>query len=419
MYYKKVSGRCWTNEDGSIHERGIHNHDVDVIKIECLLLKQEILTMADETTYNTREIFDKCIIEKNSHLSQHFNRKNIYTLIYKLRLKKLRINEKETSEIPIKLRRTYENKDFVYFEDEKQRMKIFCTQKNLKCLNMSKQWIIDGTFLAAPEGYSQLYVLIGFVFQKALPLVYCLMKTRTEFDYDLLFQMIKNEVDLIQEREIIMDNEKAMKNSILKNFAHVKIYNCLYHYSKNINEKLNAYNLLNEYKTNKEFKKTVDMMKSLVFVNKKNFTESFKLVKSEFEKLKNTRSLFILRYFESSFVDKTTDLIKSDFYSFDRVLNSTYLTTNFAEGNNSSLNALLGHKKPSLIHLVKTLLNLNGKTEESRKKVLIEPNSEFRSKKTIEKMGKMQMIAEKYDLYALDDYLVVFSDIYNWCSKIY
>jgi hypothetical protein len=117
----------------------------------------------------------------------------------------MNIKNDEWTEIPLHLRFTYANETFLFFSEEKQ-MNIFTTSENLEYLKNSRCWIADGTFLAAPLEYDQLYVLYGFVFKKCVPLVYIIMTSKTQSEYKKAFSIIFDYLEGYNPKEIIIDN---------------------------------------------------------------------------------------------------------------------------------------------------------------------------------------------------------------------
>ena len=71
-------------------------------------------------------------------------------------------------------------------------MIIFSTKKNVIHLNNSCVWIVDGTFKVVPKEYYQLYIIHGKIF----PLVYILMSSKTQVDYENMIKTLKEKLDI-------------------------------------------------------------------------------------------------------------------------------------------------------------------------------------------------------------------------------
>lgn len=188
-----------------------HNHQAnpeDVLKHN---IDISIKENAKNTTYSTRDVFSKIVLEKNLITQQ--KRKTIYNNINNARKKELHLEE--DSSIPLHLKFTFNKEKFLFVERE-NKFKIFSTEKNLEYLQLSSQWITDGTFLAAPFGFEQVYILYGFIFKKCVPLVYIIMTSRTEEDYLEVLKEIKKKCRLINLQPLILTVKWLLKMLFLK-----------------------------------------------------------------------------------------------------------------------------------------------------------------------------------------------------------
>ena len=59
--------------------------------------------------------------------------------------------------------------------DDKERILIFTTERNLEYLNKNQHWFVDGTFDVAPSVFTQLFTIQANVNGKVLPLIYSLI----------------------------------------------------------------------------------------------------------------------------------------------------------------------------------------------------------------------------------------------------
>jgi hypothetical protein len=95
------------------------------------------------------------------------------------------------------------------------------------------QVMIDGTFKSAPSGFCQLLTIHGRIFGKTFPIVYILLKNKTEELYCLAFLKLK-ELLKLNPKQCIMDFEKALKNSVSKCFPGCELHGCLFHYGQSL-----------------------------------------------------------------------------------------------------------------------------------------------------------------------------------------
>lgn len=97
------------------------------------------------------------------------------------------------------------------------------------------EWKCDGTFLLAPNGYEQLYVISGKMYNMWNPLIYTLMKNRKKEDYDIMWQMLlekanENEYEIKNNPVLLLDFEKAAANSFKSLFPQGEILRCHFHF---------------------------------------------------------------------------------------------------------------------------------------------------------------------------------------------
>ncbi|KAG0420017.1 hypothetical protein EQH57_0325, partial [Dictyocoela roeselum] len=90
---------------------------------------------------------------------------------------------------------------------------LFGTNKSLDLLKKSKLWLSDGTFYTATKGFSQIYIIYSEVFTKIVPLIYILMKSKTQEAYKMIFMEIKDKIDC-PPKMLIMDFEISVFNAV-------------------------------------------------------------------------------------------------------------------------------------------------------------------------------------------------------------
>ena len=104
--------------------------------------------------------------------------------------KSKKIDDLVSIDIPESLRFTKRNAWFYY--DDKERILVFTTERNLQYLNKNLDWFVDGTFDVAPSLFTQLFTIQANVNGKVLPLIYSLIPNKKESSYVKLFKMVKH-----------------------------------------------------------------------------------------------------------------------------------------------------------------------------------------------------------------------------------
>ena len=113
---------------------------------------------------------------------------------------------------------------------DRDRILLFTTIANIRCLQQSSFWIMDGTFKTVPTLFRQLYTIHGHVGgnenSQIMPLVYALMSRKSEECYRNLFQILVDfgeEHDVhLQPQFILMDFEQAAINAACREFEGVQ-----------------------------------------------------------------------------------------------------------------------------------------------------------------------------------------------------
>jgi len=128
---------------------------------------------------------------------------------------------------------------------EEQRMLAFCSDQDISVLHQSMDYIMDGTFKAAPNGFMQLYTVHGWgEFQfEAMPACHALLQSKTVDTYAFLLSKIRqklvdNHANIGRVQRIHVDYEQAAHSAIAQVFPEVSIKRCNFHFSKCLNLKL-------------------------------------------------------------------------------------------------------------------------------------------------------------------------------------
>jgi hypothetical protein len=116
--------------------------------------------------------------------------------------------------IPVNILYTYNNEVFLKFENIYEEVKIMYTYRFLDYMLNSEVLIADGTFMAAPADYSQLYVMYAFYRNKCIPVIYILMNTKKEEEYIKIFKIISKFGKFTKLKAIIIDQERAVFNAL-------------------------------------------------------------------------------------------------------------------------------------------------------------------------------------------------------------
>lgn len=82
------------------------------------------------------------------------------------------------------------------------------------------------------------------------------MNNKSEESYNEVFTKL-NELCMLTLRNIIIDFEMALKNSLTNAFKEARIYGCAFHFGQMIWRALQRFKLAFEYKNNQIFNKSI------------------------------------------------------------------------------------------------------------------------------------------------------------------
>lgn len=228
-----------------LHET-IHNHsskDHAVIEIE---RQMQLCTEAVKNNINkpVPKIFEEsmeALADKGINLLSplpKFN--NIKNKLYNQRnkalgAKKLNFKNATILELPKK----YEDLLFADYTYKNKRIIIFAKKEMTKYLKESKRFFVDGTFKICPNGFHQVYTFHADIgsneeYVNIVPVLYALLPDRKQVTYEILFEMIKSQVQEWEPTHISMDFEVTAILAIKGLFPEVKIVGCFFHFSRSL-----------------------------------------------------------------------------------------------------------------------------------------------------------------------------------------
>jgi MULE transposase domain/FLYWCH zinc finger domain len=210
--------------------------------------------------------------------------------------------------IPESMKKTLNGSNFLIKDSTlgHNRILIFTTIANLKQLELSSFWVMDGTFKTVPTIFKQLYTIHGSVGgnenSRIMPLVYALMSSKSEECYKRLFQDLiefseEHDIDL-QPRYILTDFEKAAINAIQAEFQNIQNKGCHFHLAQNVYRKVQHCGLVTRYGTDENFSLLIRHIPALAFLPPNEIPEAFNELKVNMPREANE----IMEWFENYYV---------------------------------------------------------------------------------------------------------------------
>ncbi|KAG0442365.1 hypothetical protein DMUE_0324 [Dictyocoela muelleri] len=268
-----------------------------------------------------------------------------------------------TSSLSESQKYTLNHKKFLQFESDiscKNGYLIFATDENLNNLKKCKTWLADGTFYSSPKSFSQLFIIYGYFFNKTLPFIYILMKSKTGSSYIEIFKKIKFLLKQSPENFII-DFEMGIYNAINTIFFYnTKLYGCNFHFNQIFIRFLNDQKIIDFYKEDKNFKMYVKYLLLLAFVPPDKIQEEFQ--KILMLKQNNHCYNLITNFFKNNFLYSKIKNKTIEFWSvYERLIAGIPTTNNSCEAYHRHLNSMTSRKNSILPKVIELL-----KVEESR-----------------------------------------------------
>jgi hypothetical protein len=105
---------------------------------------------------------------------------------------------KTFNDIPKIFKSILDNKRFLLFDagvNDNQRYVIFASDFQISCLKKSNVWLMDETFKSCPSEFEQMYSIQAYIYVKAFPCAFILIKNKKQENYSEIFKIIKDHVE--------------------------------------------------------------------------------------------------------------------------------------------------------------------------------------------------------------------------------
>lgn len=240
---KDCKAKVYTENNAVVNdhcEYSIHNHKPYVRTV----ISRQIInnackrTAVDDTRNTPKKIILKEIGE-NREASQ-FTTTDIKRLrknIYEARRKVLPANPKNLQEVHEYLGamdlKTKQGEDFLLINDQQKNIVIFSCHTNILFLKEVDTLYMDGTFKYSARFFIQLFTIHGLKNGHYIPLIFCLLPTKTTEIYAYAFRLIVDKcctlgVQLLPQY-ITTDFEKSIINAIHEIWPQTQIIGCRFH----------------------------------------------------------------------------------------------------------------------------------------------------------------------------------------------
>ena len=118
------------------------------------------------------------------------------------------------------------------------RILIYAGPDQLKVLQESKDFLVDGTFKVVPEVFYQLFIIHAVYRDHVVPVVYALLRKKNADTYDRLITEVLKVAPGWSPNTVMMDFEQASINAFKNKFPSVVLSGCYFHLRQSIHRKI-------------------------------------------------------------------------------------------------------------------------------------------------------------------------------------
>lgn len=179
--------------------------------------------------------------------------------------------------VPDNFKFSDKGEEFLLYDsaDNKNRMFVFTTKRNLLLLSQNSEWYSDGTFKTCPSLFKQLYTIHIIKNNKSIPLVYALLPNKTQITYIHLLEKLKQLEPTLKPTNILTDLERAAINAFQHVFPDISVQVCHFHFKQCIYRQLQAIGLKSAYDLDPQFSKLIRMIAALAYAKETDVEQYF------------------------------------------------------------------------------------------------------------------------------------------------
>lgn len=262
-----------------------HIHEVNVQKLERQILRTACKRKAtDQISERPSKIISSELVKMDEDNLQREDIKRVRQSVYRERRKLFPAQPKNREEFHNILENigfiTSKDENFVLANDSESGIVILGCEANLKFLCSDVEFFADGTFKCCPKYFAQLYTIHGFKNGHYIPLVFCLLPSKSGDCYRKMFELLQQccqQFNLTLKVETIhLDFEERMHTVIRELYPNVVIKSCRFHLGQSWWRKIQNLGLAKEYKRyGSEISKWLIHFFGLAFLDPEDVSDSF------------------------------------------------------------------------------------------------------------------------------------------------
>jgi hypothetical protein len=201
---------------------------------------------------------------------------------------------------------------FLIFDSgaSQDRILLFSTENNLKLMDRSTNWLVDGTFKTVPSLFYQLFTIYVFIQQgdqTVSPTIYALLTDKSQLTYIRFLKYLLEIKPSLNPTSVIIDFEHSSINAFKTVFPHAEQQGCFFHFSKFMWRLIYNISQIENYVNNPNFALHIRMLAALVYVPPDNVTNAYEeILETQFYVENEDLLIPFYDYFEENWVGKIT-----------------------------------------------------------------------------------------------------------------
>lgn len=416
--YKGCFGHLHTTISLAIISCAVHTHCPDFEKNRSEYLMNNIIQRASTTSESPRDIiYSSLSTYSTSDLKCLPIDSSIVDRIKRNRNTKHQLPVSVQSDIPASIKNLATGELFLQHDSgisDPNRIVVFCESDNFIHIENSDTILMDGTFKSSPCGFKQLYTIIIYKNTKYIPMIFVLMKSKTEICYKQLCNFLTERIPNFKPKNIILDFEAAPKNAFKIFYTEATYYGCLFHFSQNIWRKIQDLGLSKIYKDTSSFRENIRYILSLAFVAPADVSTYYDHIVCKIGNAANENVYSdFLAYFRKNYIMLNyADLLFWNVYQ--RVIENIPRTTNSLEGYHRALNNLFIRAKPDLGLFGEELIKINFASRRKLIESLYDKSTNTKQNRSDEILRDVVL---RYNTLNALDYLKLINMTYNWSMQ--
>jgi hypothetical protein len=416
---RSCKGVLFVNDGNVITKTVGHSHNKVQAKIQKLKIMAEIKERLKTTSESAFDIITKKIPELSNgeNISQMPSVEYLRDTIRRSRNSIIGFLPGGLADIPQVLQVDSKGNRFLRYDssaEDNERYIIFFTEYKRKIIPSIKTFVVDGTFKSAPQGFYQLVVFHGYIFDKTFPFIYILLSSKSENLYLRAFNKCQELVNM-NVKNIVTDFERALVNALNISFPEAECNGCLFHLGQATYRRVGALGDIEKFKNDSNYNIAFKKMLRLAFVPINDVSIFYEDIKkfisdNKIDGIRNFQHYFEKNYLEIN--DEGRGVCSIAFWNaFSRVEKEIPRTSNNAESWNRTLNKRMETSKPNIALFITRILDCEELDIFNLKRYKM---GVFETRKKNKSEDIIRMIVKNYNQYTPENFMKILLKYINF-----